>query len=66
MHELVVWLLMVVLLVVPLWRICARAGFAPVLALVAAVPFLGFLIVAAVLGFADWPRLAHRAPQKRP
>lgn len=66
MDERLVWLLMAVLLVVPLWRICGRAGFAPALALVAAVPFLGFLIVAAVLGFAEWPRLAHRAPPRGP
>ncbi|KPF69043.1 hypothetical protein IP84_07660 [beta proteobacterium AAP99] len=43
------------LLVIPLWRICQRAGLSPYLSLVAAVPFIGLLIVAAVLAFAPWP-----------
>ena len=54
------WIVISVLLVVPLWKICARAGFPPALSLLALVPWLGFLIVAAVLGFTDWPRVQGR------
>jgi hypothetical protein len=44
-----------ILVIVPLWRICARAGFSPALSLLAIIPWLGFLIVAVVLGFSEWP-----------
>ena len=43
------------LLIIPLWRISARAGFAPHLAIIAIVPFIGLLAVAAVLAFGHWP-----------
>lgn len=55
------WLIMAVLFVAPLWKICARAGFAPALSLVAAIPVLGLAIVAAVVGFAEWPSLRRAA-----
>jgi hypothetical protein len=45
---------------VPLWRICGRAGFSPALSLLAIIPWLGFLIVAAILGFAEWPSPKNR------
>lgn len=54
------WLVFLVLVIVPLWRICGRAGFSPALSLLAAIPLLGFLIVAAVLGFAEWPSTKNR------
>ncbi len=54
-------LIVAVLVVVPLWRICGRAGFNPALSLVVVIPWLGFLIVAAVLGFAQWPSLKNRS-----
>ncbi len=44
-----------VLLVIPLWKICARAGFNPALSLLAIIPLLGLLIVAGVLAFSEWP-----------
>lgn len=57
-----IWSLVVVALVVivPLWRICGRAGFSPALSLLAVIPLLGIVIVAAVLGFAKWPSLKNR------
>lgn len=54
---------LVVLVIVPLWRICGRAGFSPALSLLAVIPVLGFLIVAAVLGFAEWPSEKSRQPE---
>lgn len=43
------------LVIIPLWKICARAGFNPALSLIALVPLLGLLIVAGILAFAEWP-----------
>ena len=45
----------IALLIIPLWRICGRAGFPPALSLIAIVPLLGFLVVAGILAFSDWP-----------
>jgi len=51
-----------VLVIVPLWRIFARAGFNPALSLLVIIPLLGFIIVTAVLGFSKWPRLENHNP----
>jgi hypothetical protein len=45
----------IVLLIVPLWRICSRAGFHGALSLLAIIPVLGPFIIGAVLSFATWP-----------
>ena len=39
---------------IPLWRICQRAGLPAALALVALVPYIGIVIVVAVLAFTRW------------
>lgn len=44
-----------ILFVIPLWKICKRAGFHPALSLLACVPLVGILIVGAILAFAEWP-----------
>lgn len=49
-----------VLVIVPLWRICGRAGFAPALSLLVVIPWLGFFIIFGILGFAEWPSLKKR------
>jgi len=57
----VIWgLIFLVLLIVPLWRICGRAGFSPTLSLLVIIPVIGFVIVAAILAFAEWPSLKNR------
>lgn len=43
------------LVIIPLWRICGRAGFHPILSLIAIIPFLGLLVVAGILAFSEWP-----------
>lgn len=43
------------LVIVPLWRICTRAGFNGALSLLVLIPWLGVLVVGAVLSFAAWP-----------
>jgi hypothetical protein len=43
------------ILIIPTWRICTRAGFSGALSLFHLVPFIGSLIVMAVLAFSSWP-----------
>ena len=49
-----------ILLIIPLWRICARAGYHPALSLICLIPFVGLLIVAVVLAFTEWPSAERR------
>lgn len=51
----VVHLLMALVLIIPTWRICTRAGFSGALSLFHLVPAIGWLIVMAILAFSDWP-----------
>ena len=48
-----------VLIGIPLWRICSRAGFHPALSLLTLIPYLGPLIIAGILGLSDWPKFKH-------
>lgn len=43
------------LLVVPLWRIFARAGFSPAWSLLIFLPYAGMVSVLIVLAFFPWP-----------
>ena len=57
-----IWsLIAAVLVIVPLWRICGRTGFNSALSLLTLIPVIGFVIMAAVLGFAEWPNLKNRS-----
>jgi hypothetical protein len=53
----VAYFLVMLLLIVPTWRICARAGYSGALSLLhlLPIPFVGLLIVMAILAFGDWP-----------
>jgi hypothetical protein len=42
------------IVIIPLWRICERAGLQPAVALIALVPVVGLVLVAAILAFAAW------------
>ena len=55
MGELISAILVGLVLIYPLWRIFSRAGLAPALSLFVFVPFVGGLIVLAVLAFSRWP-----------
>lgn len=44
-----------ILLVIPLYRVMAKAGLNPALAFLIAIPGFGYLIVIGILAFADWP-----------
>jgi hypothetical protein len=48
-------LLFALLLIIPTWRIFVRAGFSGALSLLHLVPFVGLLVVMAILAFSDWP-----------
>ncbi len=57
-------LLIALVLIIPTWRICTRAGFSGALALFHLVPLIGSFVVMAILAFSDWPNgEATRAPQ---
>ena len=53
-------IVILILVIIPLWRICKRAGFSPALSLLAIIPGIGVLIVAAILAFAEWPSAKAR------
>ena len=56
----------VALLILPLflfWRIFAKAGYSPALALFLLVPGLGWVIVTGILALDEWPVLKYRRAQ---
>lgn len=46
--------LMTMLMVIPLWRIFQRAGFTPLLALLALIPGIGWAICVLILALGQW------------
>jgi hypothetical protein len=48
------YLVVVVILIIPLWFICKKAGFTPWLSLLCIIPSLGTLVLLYVLAFAQW------------
>ena len=60
----VVHLLAALVLIIPTWRICTRAGFSGALSLFHLVPLIGSFIVMGVLAFTDWPN-GEAPPGKR-
>jgi len=48
-------LIVALVLIIPTWRICTRAGFSGALSLFHLVPFIGSFIVMGVLAFGTWP-----------
>ena len=44
----------VALYAIPMWRICKRAGLAPQISLLCAIPLIGRLITTYVIAFSDW------------
>jgi len=60
----VVHVLVALVLIIPTWRICTRAGFSGALSLFHLVPLIGPFIVMGVLAFTDWPS-GEASPGKR-
>jgi uncharacterized membrane protein YhaH (DUF805 family) len=52
-------------LIIPTWRICTRAGFSGALALFHLVPLVGSFVVMAILAFGDWPN-GEAGPARAP
>ena len=48
-------LVVALVLIIPTWRICTRAGFSGALSLFHLVPLIGSFIVMAILAFSSWP-----------
>lgn len=48
-------LLLSLVLIIPTWRICTRAGFSGALSLFHLVPLIGSFIVMGMLAFSTWP-----------
>jgi hypothetical protein len=62
----IVHLLLSLLLIIPSWRILARAGYSGALSLFHLVPVIGSFIVMAILAFGDWPAgEAHHGEARR-
>ena len=49
------WIAMMVLWIVPAWKVLSRVGMTPALALLAAIPFIGALILLFVVANSRWP-----------
>jgi hypothetical protein len=60
----IIHLLVALILIIPTWRICTRAGYSGALSLFHLVPVLGSLIVMAVLAFGTWPN-GEASPRSR-
>jgi hypothetical protein len=44
------------LIILPYWIICKKAGFKPALSLLILVPFVGILLLSYYLAFTEWKR----------
>lgn len=60
---LVVHLFLSLVLIIPTWRICTRAGFSGALSLFHLVPVIGSFIVMGMLAFSTWPA-GEAAPRR--
>lgn len=56
-------LLIMIVFIVPFWRICKRAGFNPLMAVVTSIPLVGVAIVSAILAWKKWP--LHHIPARK-
>jgi uncharacterized membrane protein YhaH (DUF805 family) len=52
-----------IIIIVPTWFICKKAGFSPWLSLLCLVPSLGLLVLLYVLAFAEWKVAPVLPPQ---
>jgi hypothetical protein len=55
-QELVLIVLVLVVIILPFWKIFKKAGFSPLLSLLLFVPGINILLIF-YLAFADWPSL---------
>ena len=50
------------LIIIPCWKIFRRVGLNPGFSFLAVIPFLGWLIAAAILAFSKWPAIDATLP----
>jgi hypothetical protein len=58
--NIVISAVVVILWIIPGWRILGRVGLPPALALIAVVPLFGALVVMAILAYGRWSRFDMR------
>jgi hypothetical protein len=61
----------ILILMIPFWFICKKAGFSPWLSLLCVIPSLGTLVLLYVLAFSQWkvvpaPQMGYLPPQPYP
>ena len=54
-------LIMMALIIVPLWKICLKAGLSGPLSLLAIIPGVGMLIALYIIAFSEWRGVAPTA-----
>jgi hypothetical protein len=64
-------IIFLIVLIVPVWFICKKAGLSPWLSLLCLLPTIGLLVLLYVLAFADWkvvpaPQMAYMPPPPYP
>lgn len=57
------FVIMVLALVIPTWRICNRAGYSGAISLLHLIPGVGTVIVFAILAFGTWPNGEAAPPE---
>ena len=48
------WLVGAIVVIIPFWRLCQRAGYSPWLSLLMALPLVNLIFIY-VLAFSNWP-----------
>ncbi len=48
------WLVIMAIIIIPLWKICTKAGLSGPLSLLALIPAIGMLVVLYVVAFSEW------------
>jgi len=67
----IIILFTIIILVIPFWFICKKAGFSSWLSLLCIIPSLGTLVLLYILAFAQWkvvpaPQLGYMPPPPYP
>ncbi|ADK86321.1 hypothetical protein Deba_2968 [Desulfarculus baarsii DSM 2075] len=52
--------ILALLLVIPAWKVCQKAGFDPKWGLLVFVPYLGYLALSLKLALSPWPAASGR------
>jgi hypothetical protein len=50
----IIFLVVILIIIVPFWFICKKAGYSPWLSMLCLIPSLGMLVLLYVLAFGEW------------